>query len=121
MPPPPDGQWARTETVDSSIVRFLLPIGGAALLKLPWRLHFHINRHVLMDTAKYEDSVIPAPDRWLFLIVLIRKINPPPGLDQGKIKITDGEGNLPGKTVGTEGKKAPVNVGVQGGHLTGKI
>ena len=25
---PPDGQWARTETVDSSIVRFLLPIGG---------------------------------------------------------------------------------------------
>ncbi len=27
-PPPPDGQWARTGTVDSSIVRFLLPIGG---------------------------------------------------------------------------------------------
>ncbi len=29
--PPPDGQWARTGTVDSSIVRFLLPIGGALL------------------------------------------------------------------------------------------
>ncbi len=40
---PPDGQWARTGTVDSSIVRFLLPIGGAALLKLLWRLPFHIN------------------------------------------------------------------------------
>ncbi len=40
---PPDGQWARTGTVDSSIVRFLLPIGGAALLRLPWRLPFHIN------------------------------------------------------------------------------
>ena len=39
---PPDGQWARTGTVDSSIVRFLLPIGGAALLRLPWRLPFHI-------------------------------------------------------------------------------
>jgi len=25
---PPDGQWARTGTADSSIVRFLLPIGG---------------------------------------------------------------------------------------------
>jgi len=43
---PPDGQWARTGTVDSSIVRFLLPIGGAASLRLPWRLPFHIkNRH----------------------------------------------------------------------------
>ncbi len=27
---PPDGQWSRTGTVDSSIVRLLLPIGGAA-------------------------------------------------------------------------------------------
>jgi hypothetical protein len=31
--PSPDGKWARTGTVDSSIVRFLLPIGGAALLR----------------------------------------------------------------------------------------
>ncbi len=42
---PPDGQWARTGTVDSSIVRFLLPIGGAALLRLPWRLPFHIKKN----------------------------------------------------------------------------
>ncbi len=60
---PPDGQWARTGTVDSSIVRFLLPIGGAALLRLPWRLPFHINGHVLPDTTKIENGIIPPPPR----------------------------------------------------------
>ena len=33
-------------TVDSSIVRFLLPIGGAALLRFPWRLPFHIKNKI---------------------------------------------------------------------------
>ncbi len=33
MPPPPDGQWARPGTVDGSIGRFLLPVGGGALLR----------------------------------------------------------------------------------------
>ena len=28
IPPPPDGQWARPGTVDGSIGRSLLPIGG---------------------------------------------------------------------------------------------
>ena len=43
-PPPPTGKWGPgPETVDSSIVRFSYwPIGGAALLRLPWRLPFHI-------------------------------------------------------------------------------
>ncbi len=31
--PPPDGQWARPGTVDGSIGRFLLPVGGGALLR----------------------------------------------------------------------------------------
>ena len=57
---PPDGQWARTGTVDSSIVRFLLPIGGAALLRLPWRLPFHITAmgrpyfDLVLPTTKHE-------------------------------------------------------------------
>ena len=36
------GNGPGPELLDSSIVRFLLPIGGAALLRLPWRLPFHI-------------------------------------------------------------------------------
>ena len=30
MPPPPEGQWARPGTVDGSIGRFLLPLGGGS-------------------------------------------------------------------------------------------
>ena len=41
MPPPPDGQWARPGTVDGSIGRFLLPIGGGSA-EGAWTLHFHI-------------------------------------------------------------------------------
>ncbi len=58
---PPDGQWARTGTVDSSIVRFLLPIGGAALLKLPWRLPFHISHMSCRTqrTLKMVNGIMP--------------------------------------------------------------
>jgi len=38
MPPPPNGQWARPEPLDGPIGRFLLPIGGGALLRV--LLHF---------------------------------------------------------------------------------
>ena len=66
---PPDGQWARTGTVDSSIVRFLLPIGGAALLRLPWRLPFHIK----IQAVKKIQALIPqgvAQKQMTFLFIL---------------------------------------------------
>ena len=56
MPPPPDGQWARPRTVDGSIGRFLLPIGGALL-----RLHFHINCHALTNTTNDKNGTMMPP------------------------------------------------------------
>ena len=52
---PPDGQWARTGTVDSSIVRFLLPIGGGGSAEVALEAALYITA----TGRPYSDPALP--------------------------------------------------------------
>ncbi|GAB6143871.1 hypothetical protein JCM12294_13090 [Desulfocicer niacini] len=51
---PPDGQWARTGTVDSSIVRFLLPIGGGGSAEVALEAAFSYKTYMAATTSHNE-------------------------------------------------------------------